>query len=193
AGPGDAGYGVWINGRSDVSGRTISIHNSSFDTGADVSKSLAFDSEPGGAHLDITNNTFGDVGVDGNGAIRVFDFGNTELNTPLDYSGIHGNTFVNAPDASNTNNPGSYGLLFNQTDLDNSFNSDPSIANVVTLGQNTYGNGSGPTYAEVINARPMASGQTLTGSVGADIIVGSDASGSGDTISAGGGNDYITA
>jgi pectin methylesterase-like acyl-CoA thioesterase len=181
--PGDFtfGYGAWINGSTDPT-HTVSITNSSFDIGLQRSQSISFDGQVGGPQVHITGNTFGDIGPDGLGAIRVEDF-NGSFHGAFDYSGISQNTFVNnagdtsnAPDAANGNNLAFYGLVRNGS------------GEVVNLGSQTY---NGTHYDQVITAFSTASGQTLNGGAGNDIIVGSNATGSGDVIAGGGGNDHL--
>jgi hypothetical protein len=172
------GYGVWINGTTDTA-RDITITDSSFNGALNRFQSIAFDGQVGGPQINISDNTFGAIGPNGLGAIRVEDFANT-FNTPFDYSGIGPNTFVNAPDAS-SGGVSYYGLIRNGS------------GEVVKIGEANYNNGSGPDYDQVITALSTASGQTLTGGSLADIVVGSDSTASGDTISGGGGNDFIVA
>ncbi len=174
------GYGVWINGGSGP-GRDITITNSSFDGQLGRFQSIAIDRQVGAPAglLAIHDNFFGAIGPNGLGAIRVEDFNVLLPAGPLDYTGIHDNTFFNAPAS-----PGGdqyYGLIRNGS------------GHVVTIGESTYGNGGGPTYDQVITAFSTTSGQTLNGGALADIIVGSNAAGSGDTITGGAGNDVIFA
>ena len=173
-----SGYGAWINGTTNTA-RDITITNSSFDTGLQRSQSIAFDGQVGGSQIDISHDTFGSIGTHGLGAVRVEDFANT-FNTPFDYLGIDQNTFVDAPDGGSGGLP-YYGLIRNGS------------GEVVNIGTSIYNDGSGPTYDKVISAYSTTSGQTLNGGANADIIIGSNASGSGDTINAGGGNDHINA
>jgi large repetitive protein len=172
--PGDFtfGYGAYINGSTDPA-HTISITNSSFDIGIDRSQSIAFDGQVSGAQVNISHNTFGAIGPDGLGAIRVEDFNGT-FNSPFSYPGVDNNTFVDAADASGGG--AYYGLIRNGS------------GEVVTIGHATY---NGSAYDQVISASSTASGQTLTGGAGKDIIIGSDATASGDVITGGGGNDHI--
>ena len=180
-------YGVYLNGNNGTPNpnRDITITDSTFDVAPNRSVSIAFDNQIGGSQIDISGNTFGNIGANGVAAIRVFDFFGPAagLSGPVDYSGITNNTFVNAPGASGSG-AAVYGLLSNETNAVNP-------GEVVTIGQATYNNGSGPTYAQVINAAATPAGQVLFGDSAADIIVGSNAAASGDTIDGAGGNDHI--
>jgi hypothetical protein len=171
--PANSQYGAWINGYDDAA-RHITITDSSFDIGAPKSYALAFDGQKGGEFLTVTGNTFGDVHAGGE-AIRFFDFSNV-LSGQVDYTGVHDNTFSNAP--------GSNGLVTNEALLPSSgdFVGGPTI----TVGSNEYSGG--VTISSVVDATAALSGQSLTGTSGQDIITGSAFN---DTIVGQAGSDLI--
>ena len=168
--PAIANYAVYINGSANSS-RAITITNSNLDTGTPRSVGLVFDSQIGGPQVQVHDNTFGPTGT-APGAVRIFDSLN-RLDGTVSYSGITGNTFSGAPGAN--------GQLSNETGYYN-----PADGVIVNFGSANYAGG--VHYDSVLTAASAATGQSLTGTTGADLIVGSAFD---DIISSGSGNDSI--